>query len=300
MAAGNMKTIKRRIKSVGSTMQITKAMELVASSKLRKAKKKEKETRPFFAAQERMLEEIYRSHSVETPYAVHRKVKNSLYIVIAGDKGLAGGYNSSVFKKVAAVHDGKESKPRIVAIGKKAVEYFEKRDYDIVERKIGLAENVKSGHCTGIANAAIKLFLDGEVDEVKLFYTKFVSSMVQETMVMPLLPLETPEEISKRVGEEAKPAKKSHEPEKRGIDPMYDPSPEAVFNRIIPNFLAGLVQCAITESYTSELSARQMAMESASDNAGEMIGKLSLLYNRARQEKITNEINEIVGGANAL
>jgi F-type H+-transporting ATPase subunit gamma len=305
MAAGNMKEIKRRIKSVSSTMQITKAMELVASSKLRKAKKKEKETRPFFEAQEHMLEEIYRSHTVETPYAVHRQVKNSLYIVIAGDKGLAGGYNSNVFKKVAAVHGSKESKPLIVAIGKKAVDYFEKREYDIVERKINLAENCKSGHCTGIANAAIKLFLDGEVDEVKLFYTKFVSSMVQETMVMPLLPLETPEEVSKRVGEEAKPAKKkyasdSDSPAKRTIAPTYDPSPEAVFNRIIPNFLAGLVQCAITESYTSELSARQMAMESASDNAGDMIDNLSLLYNRARQEKITNEINEIVGGANAL
>jgi F-type H+-transporting ATPase subunit gamma len=304
MAAGNMKTIKRRIKSVSSTMQITKAMELVASSKLRKAKKKEKETRPFFAAQERMLEEIYRSHTVETPYAVHRKVKNSLYIVIAGDKGLAGGYNSNVFKKVAAVHGGKESKPRIIAIGKKAVDYFEKREYDIIERKINLAENCKSGHCTGIANAAIKLFLDGEVDEVKLFYTKFVSSMSQETMVMPLLPIETPEEISKRVGEEAKSEKEisalAAQAAKRSIPPTYDPSPEAVFNRIIPNFLAGLVQCAITESYTSELSARQMAMESASDNAEDMIGNLSLLYNRARQEKITNEINEIVGGANAL
>jgi F-type H+-transporting ATPase subunit gamma len=287
-------------------------MELVASSKLRKAKKKEKETLPFFVAQERMLEEIYLSHSVETPYAKvppEGEVKNSLYIVIAGDKGLAGGYNSNVFKKVA-VHESKDSKPRIIAIGKKSVEYFEKRDYDIVERKIGLAENVKSGHCTGIANAAIKLFLDGEVDEVKLFYTRFVSSMLQETKVMPLLPLETPEEREKRecenmTEEEAaaykkERAKRVEAVKKRAIDPMYDPTPQAVFNRIIPNFLAGLVQCAITESYTSELSARQIAMESASDNAEEMIGNLSLLYNRARQEKITNEINEIVGGANAL
>jgi len=301
MAVGNMKTIKRRIKSVGSTMQITKAMELVASSKLRRAKKREKETRPFFDAQEKMLHDIYRSHSIETPYAKHRgKVKNSLYIVIAGDKGLAGGYNSNVFKKVLAVHGEKPWSPKIFAIGKKAVEFFEKRDYNLVDRRMNIAENIKSGHCTGIANAAIKQFIDGEVDEVKLFYTKFVSSMVQETRVMQLLPLELPDEYKDENADAVGSAKKGDEKPKRKTEPMYDPTPDAVFNRIIPNFIGGLIQCAITESYTSELSARQMAMESASDNAEEMIGSLSLLYNRARQEKITNEINEIVGGANAL
>jgi F-type H+-transporting ATPase subunit gamma len=300
MAAGNMKTIKRRIKSVGSTMQITKAMELVASSKLRKAKKKEKETRPFFVAQEKMLHDIYRSHAIETPYAKHRgEIKNSLYIVIAGDKGLAGGYNSNVFKKVTAVHGEKPWSPKIFAIGKKSIDFFEKRDYNLVDRRMNLAENVKSGHCTGIANAVIEQFINGEVDEVKLFYTKFVSSMVQETKVMQLLPLVLPEEY-KDENEDSADTAKTDGGTKRKLEPMYDPTPEAVFNRIIPNFIAGLIQCAITESYTSELSARQMAMESASDNAEEMIGTLSLLYNRARQEKITNEINEIVGGANAL
>jgi F-type H+-transporting ATPase subunit gamma len=300
-------------------MQITKAMELVASSKLRKAKKKEKETRPFFAAQEKMLADIYGSHNIESEYAAHRgEVKNSLYIVIAGDKGLAGGYNSNVFKKVNAIHGSKEWSPKIIAIGKKSVDYFEKREYDIVDKKINLAENVRSGHCTAIANAAIKMFLEGQVDEVKMFYTEFVSSMVQQTKVMTLLPLVPPgEKVDENKHDEHEgyegigiAAAESAESRESGdsetavpvkLHPIaYDPTPEAVFNRIIPNFLAGLVQCAITESYTSELSARQTAMESASDNAEDMIGSLSLLYNRARQEKITNEINEIVGGANAL
>ncbi|MCL1789696.1 MAG: ATP synthase F1 subunit gamma [Oscillospiraceae bacterium] len=298
MATGNMKTIKRRIKSVGSTMQITKAMELVASSKLRRAKQKSKEARPYFEAQFQMLSEISGSSNIDTVFTQNHKITDDkdirrLYIVIAGDRGLAGGYNSSVFKMVAAEKTGK-SLPKIIAVGKKAVEYFEKRGYDIAVKRAGL-ENMNSGHFSEIANAAVKLFLDGEVDEVKLFYTKFVSSMVQETSSMPLLPLSS-ENIKKHMGgknsDESKPVKV------REIN--YDPSPEAVFNRIIPNFLLSIVQCAISESFTSEQCARRVAMESASDNAEEMIENLSLLYNRARQEKITNEINEIVGGANAL
>jgi F-type H+-transporting ATPase subunit gamma len=146
----------------------------------------------------------------------------------------------------------------------------------------------------------IKLFLDGDVDEVRMIYTKFVSSMTQETKSMRLLPLEPPGSV-KDDDDEIVRMDSSGETIVRRVRPAtYDPSPEAVFNRIIPNFLSGLIQSGITESYTSELCARQMAMESASDNAEDMIGNLSLLYNRARQEKITNEINEIVGGANAL
>ncbi|MCL1831335.1 MAG: ATP synthase F1 subunit gamma [Oscillospiraceae bacterium] len=321
MASGNMKTIKRRIKSVSSTMQITKAMELVASSKLRKAKKKTKDTKPFFTEQELILNGIYASfsektkeNSFDTKFEKHRDVKNRLYIVIAGDKGLAGGYNSNVFKLVNHVHSNcntADVKPKIIAIGKKSVEYFERRGHDILVKRVNFADNIKSGHCSEVADTAIKMFTSGEVDEVTMFYTRFVSSMVQETSTMRLLPLETPHQKLKRLQEEsetdvtkkaeAKRLKKSLEEfQKSPITATYDPSPEAVLSRIIPNFLAGLVQSAITESYTSELSARQRAMESASDNAGDMIDNLSLLYNRARQEKITNEINEIVGGANAL
>jgi F-type H+-transporting ATPase subunit gamma len=323
MATGNMKTIKRRIKSVSSTMQITKAMELVASSKLRRAKKKSKDARPYFEAQVRMLVEISKSLTdektgntrLETDFAAHRECKcenkndkkcekgeckslNSLYIVIAGDRGLAGGYNSAIFKKVAEEHKerGLETKPKIIAIGKKTVEYFEKRGdtYDLIAKHIGLAEEIKSGRCAAIANSAIKLFLDHEVDEVKLFYTKFISSMTQQSETMPLLPMPLcPQKIGGVMRDESKEIKTPK-------DINYDPTPQAVFNRIVPCFLMSIVQCAITESYTSEQCARRLAMESASDNAEDMIDNLSLLYNRARQEKITNEINEIVGGANAL
>jgi F-type H+-transporting ATPase subunit gamma len=308
MATGNMKDIKRRIKSVGSTMQITKAMELVASSKLRRGRKKAKNARPYFEEQTRMLVEISRSHNIETVFTEHRdSAKRELYIVIAGDRGLAGGYNSGIFKRVAEAHAGKE-KPKIIAIGKKAVEYFEKREYDVILKYPGLAENVKSGYCSEIAKAAIDLFVKGEkekgtdnqyikntkIDEVKLFYTKFVSTLTQEIEVMPLLPMPL---CHTEIGG---PFREGVEKIKKPKEINYDPTPEAVFNRVVPCFLMSIIQCAITESYASEQCARRLAMESASDNAEEMIDNLSLLYNRARQEKITNEINEIVGGANAL
>ena len=298
MATGNMKTIKRRIKSVGSTMQITKAMELVASSKLRRAKQKSKDARPYFQEQYRMLTEISESHLIESDFTQNRETARCLYIVIAGERGLAGGYNSGIFKAVVAeqeLHKEKtDAPPKIIAIGKKAAEYFEKRNYDMVSKHIGLAENVKSGHCSEIAKSVIELFLRDEIDEVKLFYTKFVSSMVQEASIIPLLPLK-PSKVDEIINTSDSPARV-----KTPREVNYDPNPEAVFNRIVPSFLMSILQCAINDSYTSEQSARRVAMENASDNAEEMIESLSLLYNRARQEKITNEINEIVGGANAL
>jgi len=285
-----MKLIKRRIKSVSSTMQITKAMELVASSKLRKAKSRAESGRPFFDAQSRLLSEIALNNSgLETAFTEKRDVKNRLFIVIAGDRGLAGGYNSNVFKMAVAAHSEDKNRPKIIAIGKKAAEFFEKRGYDVTLKFIGLAENVKTAYCADIANTAISMFKSGEVDEVVIFYTKFVSSLVQKAMQLPLLPIKT-EDLDNDGAKEAK----------HVVPTNYDPSPEAVFNRITPLFLMGLINCAVNESYASEQCARRIAMENASDNAEEMIGSLSLLYNRARQEKITNEINEIVGGANAL
>jgi F-type H+-transporting ATPase subunit gamma len=267
-------------------MQITNAMELVASSKLRRAKQRAKTGRPFFDAQYQILKELAQQNTdLKTAFVKKRDViNNRLFIVIAGDRGMAGGYNTGMFKLVAAAHKG-QSMPKIIAIGKKSVEYYEKHGYEMTDRYVALAENVKNASCADIAGTAIRMFRRGEVDEVSLFYTQFVSSMVQKAVEIPLLPLDT-----KIMGEG----------ERTGRIMTYDPSPEAVFNRIVPNFLMSLIHCAVTESYASEQCARRIAMENASDNAAEMIEKLSLLYNRARQEKITNEINEIVGGANAL
>lgn len=277
-----MKDIKRRIKSVGSTRQITKAMELVSSSKLRKAKARAEQARPYFTELYRSMCEIASANiDFSTVYTQKRDIKNRLFIVIAGDRGLAGGYNSNVLKLAAAAHENDAVKPKIIAIGKKAIEYFSKRGYELVGSFADVAEDIKPTKAFDIANIAVDMFRNGEVDDVQLFYTMFVSSLTQEPQQMAVLPMQT------------------QKLENYGTM-TYDPSPEAVFNRIVPKFTASLLQCAIVEAYASEQGARRTAMESATDNADEMIASLSLLYNRARQASITQELTEIVGGANAL
>ena len=281
MASGNMKAIKRRIKSVGSTRQITKAMELVASSKLRKAKTRAEQARPYFNELYKTMCEIASANKdFSTVFTTQREVKHKLFIVIAGDRGLAGGYNSNVLKMAAAAHKDDAELPKIIAIGKKAGEYFAKRDYDIVASYANIAEDIKPNTAQDIADLAIKMFRDGEVDEVQVFYTMFVSSMSQQPESMRVLPMDTVQ--------------------LQDYGTMtYDPSPEAVFNRIVPRFTASLIQCAVVESYASEQGARRTAMESATDNADAMTESLSLLYNRARQGSITTELIDIVSGASA-
>ena len=281
IASGNMKAIKRRIKSVGSTKQITKAMQLVASSKLRKAKARAEQARPYFNELYKTMCEIASANTdFSTIYTVKREVKHRLFIVAAGDRGLAGGYNSNILKMAVAAHENDAEKPKIIAIGKKAGEFFAKRDYDIVASYANIAEDIKPNTAQDIANLAIDMFANGEVDEVVVFYTMFVSSMSQEPHSMSVLPMDTVELDDYGVM-------------------TYDPSPEAVFNRIVPRFTASLIQCAVVESYASEQGARRTAMENATDNADAMTESLSLLYNRARQSSITTEIIDIVSGASA-
>lgn len=276
-----MKAIKRRIRSVGSTRQITKAMELVASSKLRKAKTRAEQARPYFNELYKTMCEIASANTdFSTIYTVKREVKHKLFIVVAGDRGLAGGYNSNVLKTAAAAHKDDAEKPKIIAIGKKAGEYFAKRDYNVVASYANIAEDIKPNTAQDIADIAIKMFADGEVDEVYVFYTMFVSSMSQQPESMRVLPMDTVQLEDYGTME-------------------YDPSPEAVFNRIVPRFTASLIQCAVVESYASEQGARRTAMENATDNADAMTESLSLLYNRARQASITTEIIDIVSGASA-
>lgn len=276
-----MKDIKRRIKSVGSTRQITKAMELVSSSKLRKAKQRAEQARPYFNELYKSMCEIASANTdFSTVFTVKRPIKHRLFIVVAGDRGLAGGYNSNVLKLAAAAHENDAEKPKIIAIGRKAGEYFAKRDYDIVASYSNIAENIKPNQAQDIADIAINMFRSGEIDEVVVFFTMFVSSISQEAQQMSVLPMET------------------HKLENYGTM-TYDPSPEAVFDRIVPRFTASLIQCAVVESYASEQGARRTAMENATDNADAMTENLSLLYNRARQASITTEIIDIVSGASA-
>lgn len=286
MASGNMKDIKRRIKSVESTMQITKAMELVASSKLRKAKEKADNARPFFnALYDTMCDIQAENPGFFSQYTKRREVKTVLLVVIAGDRGLAGGFNANVLKLAEARIDELKAAGmaiKIIAIGKKASEHFVKRGYTVMESYINVAEGMNIYRAADISDKIVQPFVRGEADRVELFRTEYVSPLLQKAESLPLLPLD----IS---GAE----KKSHEL------PIYEPSPRAVFDSIVPKYITGIVFGAVVDSFASEQAARRTAMESASDNAGEMISSLSLLYNRARQASITQEITEIVGGASA-
>ncbi|MCL2019852.1 MAG: ATP synthase F1 subunit gamma [Oscillospiraceae bacterium] len=302
MPKSSMKTIKRRIKSVGSTLQITKAMEMVASAKLRYAKVRAEALRPYFEAHAELLRDIASQKAdFSTVFTAKREVKNRLFIVIEGDRGLAGGYNSNITRLVgeyADKFDNPENRPKIIAIGKKAVDYFKKRGWDVIGEYPYFSEDAKASRCADIANMVTDLFKSGEVDEVRVFYTAFISALRQDATQIKLLPFDTEKKL--KMNPEQDDTESALSAKKSRVSVHYDPSPEAVFDRIIPKMFLSMISCACIDSYASEQSARRNAMENASDNAAEMIEKLSLQYNRARQEKITNEINEIVGGANAI
>ncbi len=283
MATANMKDVKRRIKSVESTKQITKAMELVASSKLRRAKERALAVQPFFETLYDIMSDISSDPAFRSVYTKKEIQKTTLLIVIAGDRGLAGGYNTNVLKiaeqRIQKLMSENEQ-VSIMAIGKKAVEYFDKRDYDVTDRYPNIAESLDIYEAMDIADEIIVRFRCLEFDRVEL-YTTFVSALTQQPVEVSVLPVENLE--SSDIG-------------KRSLT-EYDPSPEEVFDGLVPQYLCGILYAAIVDSFASEQAARRTAMESASDNADEMINQLSLLYNRARQAQITQEINEISSGS---
>ena len=265
-------------------MQITKAMEVVSSSKLRKAKEKADNARPFFnALYETMCDIQSENAGFLSPYTHNRKVKTVMLVVIAGDRGLAGGFNSNVIKLAEArIKELDECDVKILAIGKKSAEYFTKHGYDVVKSYINIGEDLRINHAAAIADDIVTPYENGEIDRVELFSTEFVSPLVQQAQSLAILPVDI-----------------SDDHIRRKELPIYEPSAEAVFNAIVPKYITGIIFGAVVDSFAAEQAARRTAMENASDNANEMISHLSLVYNRARQSSITQEITEIVGGAAA-
>ncbi|MCR5817345.1 MAG: ATP synthase F1 subunit gamma [Ruminococcus sp.] len=284
MATANMKDVKRRIKSVESTRQITKAMELVASSKLRRAKERALAAQPFFAAVYDTMADVSRDHVFSSIYTKKEVLKTVLMVVIAGDRGLAGGFNNNVLKlavEKANEHKNEGFTVKLITIGKKAVEYFRKRDFEVLDEYPGIAESLNVYDSLDIAENIIARFRMSEFDRVELVYTTFVSALTQEPVFMPILP------VKQMI---------SGSGEKKSLM-IYDPSPEEVFDGLIPQYISGILYAATVDSFASEQAARRTAMESASDNADEMIANLSLMYNRARQGQITQELTEIASGS---
>ena len=279
MAGASMNDIKARIKSVESTMQITKAMELVATSKLRRAKEKAERTRPFYEVLGKAIDDVLASEDAnESVWCERRAVNRTLYIVIAGDRGLAGGYNANVFRLAESI--AKDGKATFIPIGKKALEYYRHRDRSICTEDFEYASTLGVSSAIELGRLASSGFLNGSYDRVVLVYTKFVSMLTQAPVYEQLLPLER--EASK------------------GGAPESDIEPEVMLESIVPYYVGGVIYSALTESLASEQGARRTAMNAANKNASEMIDTLMLRYNRARQAIITQEITEIVSGAEAL
>ena len=279
MAGVSTKEIKSRIRSMESTKQITKAMEMVAASKLRHAQAQILSSRPYFETFYQTINDILASNREFTsPYLGRRQEGRLLYIVIAGDRGLAGGYNNNILKMVTSELQGREAD--ILPIGKKALDYFKSHGYSLLSEAHSVAADLSIGDCFSISKQLAKRYLSGEYSEIRVAYTNFVSVLQQDPASLQLLPLVT--------GEAAEP--KSH-----GI--IYEPDCEEVFAAIVPEYLGGILYGSVCESRASEQAARRTAMDSATSNAEDMIADLSLKFNRARQSAITQEITEIVAGS---
>ena len=280
MASASMNDIKARMKSVTSTMQITKAMELVATSKLRRAKERAEKTRPYYEALGNCLRAIVTSGIIEdTPFFGESTDGRTLYIVIAGDRGLAGGYNSNIFKLAEHLSANKPSV--FLPIGKKALEYFKGRSKEIIDDSYEYSAGIGVGDALNIGSKLTEWYLEGKFDRAVMIYTKFVSMLTQTAVYEDLLPLSIDKEDAPSVAE-------------------FDGYIEESLGNIVSEYVGGIVYSALAESVASEHGARRSAMNSANKNAEEMIDTLMLKFNRARQAVITQEITEIVSGAEAL
>jgi F-type H+-transporting ATPase subunit gamma len=281
--------IRRRVRAVKSTQQITKAMKMVSSSKLRRAQERILRSRPYA---QQMLR-VFNSLATRTETARHILLQEQpgqrpLLIVITADRGLAGSFNANVIKEAARwITEQPSDKDRAVAlalVGRKGRDFFLRRGFDVRYEEVGLFQNVQWSHAQAIANTAIKEFLAPDVGSVYLVYNEFRSILSQRVVIERLLPI----------------AKLEQEPSDATIDYLFEPSPEALLDTLLPFHVAVQVNRALLESSAAEHAARMTAMDSATRNAREMVDRLTLYMNKVRQAAITREIIEIVAGAGSV
>ena len=280
--AASMKRIKTRIKSVESTRQITKAMELVATSKLRRAKERVERARPYHEVLADAIAGLQTGVSEHpTVFTEARPVKKTCYVVIGGDRGLAGGYNANLFRMAASLTQGTDY--CVLPVGRKTLEHFSRTGCELVSSYFGQTAAIGVGDCKQIAELLCSRFSEGSFDRVVIVYTKFKSMLSQVPVSEALLPLELhPQE------------------EKHYSNAILEGDAQTLIESIVPQYVAGILFSTLCEASASEHGARRTAMNAANKNAGEIIDSLVLHYNRARQAAITQEITEIVSGAEAL
>ena len=282
----SLRDIETRIGSTKKTSQITKAMQMVSASKLNRAELNAKSFVPYMDKIEEVVEAIAAATKDSGhPMLTARPVKQTAYIVVSSDRGLVGGYNSSIFRYVLnAIEKRHRSKDevQIFAIGRKGAEFFTRLGYNVVDKKIGVSDHPTFDEVKDLAKRAVGMFTDGKVDQVFLYYNHFISAISNEATERQLLPLTDLSDAS---------SVSTYE---------FEPSAEAILETLLPQYAESLIFGAVLDGKASEHASSMTAMQTATDNATELIDDLTLLFNRARQAAITQEITEIVGGVAAL
>ena len=289
-----IRDIKRRIKSVKSTQQITKAMELVAAAKLRRAQGRAVQARPYAEGMEQMLRNLAGTlTAMQHPLTEVRPVKTRGLIVFASNRGFAGSFNAQIVRFTEALLRGEEGPTlKLVLVGKRTHDYFRRRTYPVLHSYTDLGDQAVLEVAQEVTERAIDLYRSGQVDAVDLIYTKFISAMTRQVVRVPFLPLGSAG-VTGGTGAAAAPASVAR-------DYIFEPSADELVSRLLPRYATTRMLQAFAENHASEHAARMLAMGSARKNAGELIDALVLKRNRLRQATITKEISEIVGGAEAL
>lgn len=285
-----VRDIRRRIRSMGNTMQITKAMKMVSAAKVRKAQEKVHAARPYARQMQEILArlaQVQEQSGFESPLLEKRPVRQTGYVVITADRGQVGGYNANIIRHTADIiaeqnQQKEERSAKLVTIGRKGRDFFRRGKTEIMAEYIGLGETINFVQARDIARTIVELYTEEKVDEVYLVFAEFISIMTQRPTELKILPIETPEES------------------KIGREYIFEPSSVDIMDKLLPQYVETQIFRALLEAKAGEHGARMTAMGAATDNANEMIGKLTLAMNRARQAAITTEITEIVGGAAAL
>ncbi|WP_366923712.1 F0F1 ATP synthase subunit gamma [Metallumcola ferriviriculae] len=280
-----IRDIKRRIRSITNTQQITKAMKMVSAAKLRKAQEAVTAARPYSNKLEQVLARLAaNAEELSLPLAETRPGKKAGYLVISGDRGLAGGYNANILKLALGRIHQHEEEASVICVGRKGRDFFRRRGIPIAKEYLDIGDNPNFIQAREIAKEVTDMFLDGTFDKIYLVYTEFMTAMSQNPTVSQLLPIESEVENQEEQGEEY----------------IFEPNAMEVLEVLMPRFVDMAVYRVLLEAKASEHGARMTAMGAATDNADDIIDRLTLTFNRARQAAITREISEIVGGAEAL
>src|SRR5215467_5372533 len=284
-----LRDIQRRIRSVQSTQKITRAMKLVAAAKLRRAQERILSARPYATKMAELLGNLVMGtdgNEVAHPLLEQRSGPRRQIVVVSADKGLAGAFNSNVLRRsLEFVRSSNTTEVTLVVVGRKARDFYRRRQWTIKRDMLGFWDRLAYSHATELADYFMQQYLDGEVDEVYLVYNEFRSVVVQRPVREQLLPI---------------PRTAEGEKDAEAVDYLYEPNPKAILDELLPRHVRTQVFKALMESLAGEYGARMTAMEAATKNAKEMIDVLTIQFNKARQEKITKELLDIVGGAEAL